>query len=80
LAPDGLCLVPGTDTFRIKSFNQVLCGTGLLSVSYEGIEKWPPTDLVGGQTTESVRGGRGGLIRTLADHKALVDAYLRAFG
>jgi DNA invertase Pin-like site-specific DNA recombinase len=80
LFPDGLCLIPQTDTFRIKSFNQILCGTGLLSVSYEGIEKWPPTEMIGDHATESEWGGTPGVIRTLADHKMLLDSYLIEYG
>jgi hypothetical protein len=79
LFPQGLCLVPQTDTFRIKEFNRVLCGTGLISVSYKGIEEWPPTETVEGHEANPAKGGRPVAIRTLADHKALVDQYLKKF-
>jgi DNA invertase Pin-like site-specific DNA recombinase len=79
LFPMGLCLDTKTGTFRIKEMNRILCGTGLLSVSYEGIEK-PPTIAEGGLiTTESEWGRTPLVIRTLGEDKALVDSYLKMY-
>ena len=75
LFPDGLCLVPETTIFGTSKPNQILVSTGLLSVSYEGLE--PNYPLFQADSSES--GGKPGTIRTLSTDGVMLDSYLRKY-
>ena len=79
LFPSGLCLDPETGTFGTEEMNRILCGTGLLSVSYAGLNNEAPTLTAGAYGQNPEKGGRPVVIRTLGDDKRLVDSYLAKY-
>lgn len=74
LAPEGVCLDPKTGVFGINNWNQILCGTGLLSVTYDKIKAGLPGDV----PRNPAGGGRPGLIG-IQLHRHLVQEYIQKY-